>query len=63
MIETVYPDRNERQTYRLARTPSGWLVAAVDPVRSRSPEEKYGSPAGLVGTEAPPVLAADPGPE
>jgi hypothetical protein len=61
VVEAVYPDRNERQAYRLERTPSGWLVAAVEPVRSRSPEEKYGSPAGLVGSDGQPE--AEPGPE
>ena len=63
VVEAVYPDRNERQTYRLEHTPSGWLVAAVDSVRSRSPEEKYGSPAGFVGSEGLPVPVAEPGPE
>jgi hypothetical protein len=48
VVETVYPDRNERQTYRLERTPSGWLVTEVDSLRSRSPKEKYGSPTGFV---------------
>jgi len=51
VVEAVYADRNERQTYHLERTPSGWLVTAVDLVRSHSPEEKYGSGAGFVGSE------------
>ena len=29
-VEAVYPDRNERQTYRLDRTPGGWLVTDVE---------------------------------
>ncbi|HZW33974.1 MAG TPA: hypothetical protein VFF52_24840 [Isosphaeraceae bacterium] len=63
VVEAVYPDRNERQTYRLEQTPSGWLVAAVEGVRSRSPAEKYGSPAGFVGPEGLPVPVAEPWPE
>ncbi|MGO9471799.1 MAG: hypothetical protein ACLQIB_53570 [Isosphaeraceae bacterium] len=63
VVEAVYPDCNERQTYHLERTPSGWLVAAVDLLRSRSPEEKYGSPAGLVESEGPKLPAAERGPE
>jgi hypothetical protein len=63
VVEAVFPDRNERQTYRLEQTPWGWLVAAVDSVRSRSPEEKYGSPAGFVVSEGLPVPVAEPGPE
>jgi hypothetical protein len=63
VVEAVYPDRNERQTYRLEYTPAGWLVVAVDSVRSRSPEEKYGSPAGFVESEGPPAPVAEPGPE
>jgi hypothetical protein len=63
VVEAVYPDRNERQTYRLEHTPSGWLVAAVDSVHSRSPEETYGSPAGFAGSDGRPVPVAEPGPE
>ncbi len=63
VVEAVYPDRNERQTYHLERTPSGWLVAAVDLLRSRSPEEKYGSPAGFVGSDGSSLPVAELGPE
>jgi hypothetical protein len=51
VVESVYRDHNERQTYHLERTSLGWLVAAVDVVRSHSPEEEYGSRAGLVGND------------
>jgi hypothetical protein len=59
VVEAVYPDRNARQTYRLELTPSGWLVVAVEAPRSRAPEEKYGSPAGLVESERPPSPGAE----
>ena len=62
VVESVYPDRNERQTYRLERAASEWLVTTVDSVRSRSPAEKYGSPSGFVGTEGLPGAVTEQGP-
>ncbi|MDR3637013.1 MAG: hypothetical protein P4L84_24630 [Isosphaeraceae bacterium] len=54
-VETVYPDRNERQTYRLEQGPDGWLVMDVETVRSHQPKAKYGSPASYQEPEGPPV--------
>jgi hypothetical protein len=54
-VESVYPDRNERQTYRVEQTPAGWLVAGVEPVKSRQPAAKYGAPAAYLAPEGPPV--------
>src|SRR5579864_6888531 len=36
MVETVYLDRNERQTYLLTEGPEGWKVADVETVRSHT---------------------------
>ena len=36
-VETVYPDRNERQTYRLEQNGVDWLVTEVETVQSRQP--------------------------
>ncbi len=54
-VESVYPDHNERQTYRLERSGASWLVTALETVRSRIPRMKYGSPAGFVAPEGVPV--------
>jgi hypothetical protein len=54
-VETVYPDRNERQTYRVEQGADGWLVTAVETVRSHQPKAKYGSPASYQEPEGPPV--------
>jgi hypothetical protein len=56
-VEAVYPDRNERQTYRIERTDAGWLVAGVETVRGHQPKSKYGSPAVFVAPEGVPVPA------
>ncbi len=62
-MEAFYLDRNERQTYRLEHTPSGWPVAAVDLVRSRSPDKTYGSPVSFAVSHRVTVPVAEPGPE
>lgn len=69
-VESVYPDRNERQTYRLVNLPAGWLVAGVETVKSRQPSARYGAPAAFVAPEGVPVGGAmrvetgdGPGPE
>ncbi len=54
-VETVYPDRNERQTFRLEQGPTGWLVTGVETVRSHQPKAKYGSQASYQEPEGPPV--------
>ena len=57
-VETVYPDRNERQTFRVELGDGGWYVADVETVRSLQPEEKYGSPANYIAPEGMPVEGA-----
>ena len=54
-VEAVYPDRNERQTYRVESRASGWLVTSVETVKSHQPRSKYGTPAMYVAPEGPPV--------
>jgi hypothetical protein len=54
-VESVYPEHNERQTYRLERGPNGWLVTEVETVRGRTPAAKYGEPVSYLPPEAPPV--------
>jgi hypothetical protein len=54
-VETVYPDRNERQTYHLAQDAGNWLVNDVETVRSQVPKAKYGTPASYQEPEGVPV--------
>jgi hypothetical protein len=57
IVETVYPDRNERQTYHLAQESptAGWLVSDVETVRSQIPKAKYGTQASYQEPEGVPV--------
>jgi hypothetical protein len=56
-VETVYPDRNERQTYHLvqASTAGDWLVNDVETLRSQVPKAKYGTTASYQEPEGVPV--------
>jgi hypothetical protein len=56
-VETVYPDRNERQTYHLARDPAAgrWLVVDVENARGRVPRAKFGAAATFREPEGVPV--------
>jgi hypothetical protein len=54
-VETVYPDRNERQTYHLAQEAGGWLVNDVETIRSQVPKARYGMPATYQEPEGVPV--------
>lgn len=58
-VETVFPDRNERQTYRLEQSGSAWLVSSIDTVRAREPVARYGTPAAYLAPEGVPVQASD----
>jgi hypothetical protein len=55
VVEAVYPDRNERQTYRLERSDGGWLVADVETIRAHRPQAKFGTPASYKEPEGVPV--------
>jgi hypothetical protein len=56
-VETVYPDRNERQTYRVDRGQGGWLVTEVETVRSVQPKAKFGATASYQEPEGNPLQA------
>lgn len=60
-VESVYPDRNERQAFRLSRSSGRWLVVGVETVQARRPEARFGSPATFQAPEAPPVMAGPEG--
>jgi hypothetical protein len=59
-VETVYPDRNERQVYRLERGPDGWRVAGVELLHGRSPAARFGTPATYKEPEGVPVQGIVP---
>jgi hypothetical protein len=54
-VETVYPDRNERQTYHLAQDRGVWLVTDVETVRSQVPKARFGTAASYQEPEGVPV--------
>jgi hypothetical protein len=54
-VETVYPDRNEKQTYHLTQESGTWLVGDVETVRSQVPKSRYGTAATYQEPEGPPV--------
>jgi hypothetical protein len=58
MVESVYPDRNERQDFRLVNTADGWRVADVEAAREREPAARFGTVASFEGPDGPPVAAA-----
>jgi hypothetical protein len=66
-VETVYPDRNERQTYRLDRKAEGWFVTEVETLRSHQPKAAYGTQASYEAPEGvpvqPPVIGVETGEE
>jgi hypothetical protein len=59
-VETVYPDRNERQVYRLVHKPDGWRIAEVESARSREPSVRFGTPATYKEPEGVPVQGIEP---
>ena len=62
VVESVFPDRNERQTYRLDRSGGAWRVADVEDVRARRPVAKFGAPASFREPEGVPVPTEEPAP-
>lgn len=54
-VETIYPDRNERQTYRVGRSDDGWRVLDVAPIKSHQPTARFGSPANYIAPEGVPI--------
>ena len=63
VVEAVYPDRNERQTYRLERADGNWLVADVETVRAHQPRARFGAPATFREPEGVPVPVEIPSEE
>ncbi len=59
-VESVYPDRNERQSYRLERSSGNWLITAVETARGRTPANKYGELADFKAPEDVPVPTDEP---
>jgi hypothetical protein len=59
-VESVYPDRNERQVYRLERGPDGWRITGVESVRGRVPAARFGAPATYTEPEGVPVRGIEP---
>lgn len=59
-VESVYPDRNERQTYRVERTDDGWRVVEVATVMGYRPSAKFGAPASGSLPEVAPAQGAPP---
>jgi hypothetical protein len=55
VVETVYPDRNERQTYHLTEERGTWLVNDVETIRSQVPKARYGTAATYQEPEGVPV--------
>jgi hypothetical protein len=58
VVEFVYLDHNERQTYRLGRRPAGWLVTDFTTLRGQQPPTQFGAPATFHEPEGVPVQAA-----
>lgn len=60
VVESVYLDRNERQTYRLERSKGAWTIVDVETVRAHRPQVKFGVPATFREPEGVPVPAKGP---
>ena len=58
VVETVYRDHNERQTYRLGWKPRGWLVTEVTTLRGHQPPSRFGATASFQEPEGVPVQTA-----
>jgi hypothetical protein len=55
LVETVFPDHNARQTYRLERATSGWFVVEVETEQVRRPASRFGATAKYEEPEGIPV--------
>ena len=54
-VESTFADRIERQTFRLERARSGWLVTETETAREHVPKTPLGSLAKYQEPEGPPV--------
>jgi hypothetical protein len=59
-LESVYPDRNVRQSYRLERDRDGWRIAAIEEPRGREPAARFGTTATYREPEGVPVEGIEP---
>jgi hypothetical protein len=62
LVESVYSEFNECQTYRVEESGGRWKVTGVDRVRSLVPVSRYGEAATFEGPEGVPVPADDRAP-
>jgi hypothetical protein len=60
-VESTFADRIERQTFRLVRFASGWVITDVDTARDHMPRNALGSAATYQEPEGPPVSVPIPG--
>ncbi len=58
-VESVYPDRNERQKFRVEKVDGDWFITSVETVRSHQPASKFGTLATFEGPEGVPVPVAE----
>ena len=59
-LESTFADRIERQTFRLARVASGWVITDVETARDHVPRNALGSAASYEAPEGPPVSVPVP---
>jgi hypothetical protein len=55
IAESTFADRIERQTYRLVRDDSGWIITDIETARDRVPNKALGSIATFQEPEGVPV--------
>ncbi len=60
-VESTFADRIERQTFRLVRAGSGWVITDVETARDRVPRNTLGSTATYPEPEGSPVSMPAPG--
>jgi hypothetical protein len=60
-VESTFADRIERQTFRLARVASGWVITDVETARDHVPRNALGSSGTYQAPEGPPVTVPVPG--
>jgi hypothetical protein len=59
-VESTFADRIERQTFRVARVASGWVITDVETARDHVPRNALGSAATYQAPEGPPVSVPVP---
>lgn len=57
VVESVYLDRNERQTFRVEQIDGRWLITGLETARSHQPASKFGTMATFESPEGIPVQA------